>query len=361
MRSARIQGFPLCGRKRSVRNDGSVSTDPPVRDRPADLLAPLLVLGAVVALVSAGAARGLWLANLHNGLLALAFGCVAAWTLLVRHHHREAMLFAAVGVLESVVFLGRQVAHDATGHGASWWGWIGVWPLAVTLAALTWAVFCFPDGRALSPSWRHVAVVVTSVAALLSLCSALWPVEYAAADLSTPPPFRLGGARHAEDVWRVVAHPTYALIQVSWLLAVLARWRRANGMLRNQLAVLGVAVGVATVALLAGLAIFGSPRAGLLTVPLVPVAAGWGMVGLSLSRVVEEKRARGGLAGLSSRENEVLDLMAQGLSNKAIADQLHLSLKTVEPIVSSIFTKLELPADGATNRRVLAVRALLEE
>jgi DNA-binding NarL/FixJ family response regulator len=84
-------------------------------------------------------------------------------------------------------------------------------------------------------------------------------------------------------------------------------------------------------------------------------------VRLSLSRLIEKTRASGGLAGLSPRENEVLDLMAQGLSNRAISEQLHLSIKTVEPIVSSIFSKLQLPADATTNRRVLAVLALLGE
>ncbi|MEP7370487.1 MAG: helix-turn-helix transcriptional regulator [Dermatophilaceae bacterium] len=301
------------------------------------------------------------MANLHNGLLALTFGAVAAWTLLTRPAHREAMLFAVVGILEGVMFLGRQVAHDGHANGAAWWGWVGVWPLALTLAALTWAVYCFPDGRTLSRTWLVVAVIVTTVAVLLSLCSALWPVEYASVDLGTVPPFTLGGADTASDLWHAVAHPSYVLIQVTWLVAVVSRWRRANGILRNQLAVLGVAVSLTTVALLAGLLIAGSPRAGLLVTPLVPVAAGWGMVGLSLSRVVEDTRASGALAGLSPRENEVLDLMAQGLSNKAISDQLHLSLKTVEPIVSSIFTKLRLPADAGTNRRVLAVRALLDE
>lgn len=69
------------------------------------------------------------------------------------------------------------------------------------------------------------------------------------------------------------------------------------------------------------------------------------------------RTAASSLAGLSARENEVLDLMAQGLSNRAISEQLHLSIKTVEPIVSSTFTKLALPADATTNRRVLAVRA----
>ena len=320
---------------------------------------PLLVLGAVVGLVSAGCARGLWLPNLHNGLLALAFGCVAAWTMLVRPGNREALLFAVVGLLEGVLFLGRQVAHSTAGD-AAWWAWLGVWPLAVILAALTWTVLCFPEGQFLSRGWRRLAFVITGIAVALSTVSALWPVEYTAAGIHADPVFHLTGAETAADVWDAVAHPVYALIQLIWLIAVLARWRRANGILRNQLALLGAAVGIATVALAIGLLASGSPRPGLLATPLLPVAAGWGMVALSLGRVVEQSRARGGLAGLSPRENDVLDLMAQGLSNQAISDHLHLSLKTVEPVVSSIFTKLELPADSATNRRVLAVRALLD-
>ena len=49
--------------------------------------------------------------------------------------------------------------------------------------------------------------------------------------------------------------------------------------------------------------------------------------------------------------------MARGRSNAAICDELHLSIKTVEPVVSAIFTKLGLSADTANNRRVLAVLA----
>lgn len=49
--------------------------------------------------------------------------------------------------------------------------------------------------------------------------------------------------------------------------------------------------------------------------------------------------------------------MARGLSNAAVAEQLHLSIKTVEPVVGSIFAKLDLHADAASNRRVLAVLA----
>lgn len=340
-----------------MRHDDLVHPDQP---RPADLLTPLLVLGAVVALVASGFAFGVRGDNLHNGLLALTFGGVAAWTLLARPGHREALLFAAVGILQGVLFLGRQVAHSGSGSAASWWGWLGVWPLALILGVLTWSLLCFPEGRFLSARWRWWALVVLGAAVLLSLLSALWPVEYTAAGIRTPPPFTLAGTGTARSVWSAIAHPAYTLFQVTWLVGVLARWRQANGILRSQLALLGAALGIATVGLLAGLAVSGSPRAGLLLTPLLPVAAGWSMIHLSLTRVVEETRASGGLASLSPRENEVLDLMAQGMSNKAISEQLHLSLKTVEPIVSSIFTKLRLPADATTNRRVLAVRALLD-
>ena len=335
-----------------------VRTDEP---RALDLLTPLLVLGAVVALVSTGFAHGFWLANLHNGLLALAFGGVSAWTLLLRPRHREALLFGAVGVLEGALFLGRQVAHRGAADGDQWWGWVGVWPLALILAAVTWTVLCFPEGRFLSAGWRRLGYAIVAVAVGCSLLSALWPVEYAAAGLRLPHPFELGGLGAARDVWDVVAHPAYAVFQLTWVVGVVARWRKANGILRDQLALLGVAVGAATALLLIGLLVWDSPRLGLLVTPLVPVAAGWIMIRLSLSRVIEKSRAAGGLAGLSPRENEVLELMAQGFSNQAISEQLHLSIKTVEPIVSSIFVKLELPADSTLNRRVLAVRALLDD
>jgi DNA-binding NarL/FixJ family response regulator len=78
---------------------------------------------------------------------------------------------------------------------------------------------------------------------------------------------------------------------------------------------------------------------------------------LGLADVIAQQRQAGHLDGLSPRERDVLDLMARGRSNAAICDELHLSIKTVEPIVSTIFSKLGLHADAASNRRVLAVLA----
>ena len=80
---------------------------------------------------------------------------------------------------------------------------------------------------------------------------------------------------------------------------------------------------------------------------------------VSLADVVARESLDGHLDGLSPREHEVLQLMARGLSNVAICNELHLSIKTVEPVVSTIFIKLGLHADSASNRRVLAVLAYL--
>ena len=64
---------------------------------------------------------------------------------------------------------------------------------------------------------------------------------------------------------------------------------------------------------------------------------------------------------LSVRELEVLRLIAQGLSNAAIAAELYLAGKTVETVCTSIFRKLELHHSDHVNRRVLAVLTLLRE
>ena len=65
------------------------------------------------------------------------------------------------------------------------------------------------------------------------------------------------------------------------------------------------------------------------------------------------------LDDLTEREHEVLGLMAEGRSNKAIGERLFITEHTVEKHVQNIFSKLEIPATTDDHRRVLAVLTLL--
>ncbi|MGI5467230.1 response regulator [Streptomyces sp. CA-132043] len=61
------------------------------------------------------------------------------------------------------------------------------------------------------------------------------------------------------------------------------------------------------------------------------------------------------LQRLTSRERDVLDLMAQGYTNAAIAEQLYVSRSAVEKHINAIFDKLGLTGNAGYSRRVLAV------
>jgi hypothetical protein len=445
-------------------------------------LLPLLVVSGVVVLVAFGQARGLWLPNLHNGLLALSFAFVGAYVLFQRPGHREGMLFLTTGVVEAVMFFGRQTGHAPVAEGSRWLSWLGVWPVAIGLALTTLSVICFPDGRLPSVRWRWVAAAVVALAIACSALSAVWPVDYAAAGITTPDPVNRVAPAAVRTVWSAVAHPAYIAFQALWILAVIARWRTSGGHVRRQLTWVVGAAAISVAALAIGLAIWDTPRAGLLSAPLVPVAAGWAIVygqhqaaysalswlsrtgrpsedlSTGLAQAVAEAllasgatlwagrerlhaigvwpetdatiepvtfaelqqspstqlrvvRSRGEVVGalsldrprsnqlslaesrlfddlasqaalvidhiglasviarprptdhletLSPREREVLELMARGLSNAAICAELHLSIKTIEPVVSTIFTKFGLPPDASSNRRVLAVLTFLQ-
>lgn len=386
------------------------------------------------------------------------------------------------GVVEGVMFLGRQLGHSAAAEASPWWGWLGVWPLVVALALTTFAVICFPDGRLPSRRWRPVAAVIVALTLLCATLSAIWPVGYASVGVVTPHPLNSTAPALVAGIWSAVAHPTYFGFQVLWVLALVARWRSSDGLVRRQLAWLVTAAAVSLTSLVVGLAIWHTPVPGLITAALIPVAAGWAIVHgqhvaaydaltwlsrtgprsedlptdiasaaaqamagtgarlwmgtggdlhavgvwpetgedvpttsitalldsadlhvrvvesrgatigaltvdrsatdrlslaearlfgdlaaqaalvidhLTVSDVITRQRQAGHLEGLSQRERQVLELMARGLSNAAICDELHLSIKTVEPVVSTIFTKLELHPDATSNRRVLAVLAFV--
>jgi DNA-binding NarL/FixJ family response regulator len=79
-----------------------------------------------------------------------------------------------------------------------------------------------------------------------------------------------------------------------------------------------------------------------------------------VSRLLAAEHDVDPLAALTQRERQVLQLIAEGLSNPAIADRLGITLRSAEKYVSSIFAKLGLPDTGGEHRRVLAVLRFLE-
>lgn len=78
-----------------------------------------------------------------------------------------------------------------------------------------------------------------------------------------------------------------------------------------------------------------------------------------VARLFARKRRTDPLGQLTGREREVLALVAEGLSNRAIAARLFVTERTVEAHVKQIFLKLGLAADPESHRRVLAVLAYL--
>jgi DNA-binding NarL/FixJ family response regulator len=79
-----------------------------------------------------------------------------------------------------------------------------------------------------------------------------------------------------------------------------------------------------------------------------------------ITQLLGASRRADGIATLTSREREVLGLMAEGRSNSAIATKLVVSERAVEKHVGNIFSKLGLAPSDADHRRVLAVLRYLE-
>jgi DNA-binding NarL/FixJ family response regulator len=80
-----------------------------------------------------------------------------------------------------------------------------------------------------------------------------------------------------------------------------------------------------------------------------------------VAQLVERpRRGRDPLGELTDREREVLAAMAEGRSNRAIAQRLYITEHTVEKHVKSVFAKLRLPQTADDHRRVLAVLMFLD-
>jgi DNA-binding NarL/FixJ family response regulator len=79
-----------------------------------------------------------------------------------------------------------------------------------------------------------------------------------------------------------------------------------------------------------------------------------------VTQLMGASRRREALDRLTTREHEVLGLMAEGRSNAAIAEELVISARAVEKHIANVFAKLDLFPSDSDHRRVLAVLRYLE-
>jgi serine/threonine-protein kinase len=78
-----------------------------------------------------------------------------------------------------------------------------------------------------------------------------------------------------------------------------------------------------------------------------------------VTRLLGRRRPRDPLESLTSREREVLSLVAEGLSNRGIAERLTVTERTVEAHITSVFLKLDFDGSPNSHRRVLAALTFL--
>ena len=78
-----------------------------------------------------------------------------------------------------------------------------------------------------------------------------------------------------------------------------------------------------------------------------------------VARLLGRRRREDPVSRLTEREQEVLGLIAEGMSNRAVAERLFITERTVEAHVTQIFQKLGLPESPDQHRRVLAVLRFL--
>jgi DNA-binding NarL/FixJ family response regulator len=195
--------------------------------------------------------------------------------------------------------------------------------------------------RLLAEAGMEVVLKAADAQTLLQRIPEVRP-DVAVVDIRLPPDFTDEGLRAADTIR--AEHPEIAVLvlsqhlEASYAVRLLERFPGGIGyLLKDRVS-----------------------QVSLLTDAIERVAAGECVVDPTIiSRLVGRPGMAAPLGALTPRERDVLGLMAEGRSNRAIAGRLYLSEKTVEGNVKRIFDKLNLTAASGDNRRVLAVLAFL--
>ncbi|MCL6421852.1 response regulator transcription factor [Brachybacterium sp. JHP9] len=196
--------------------------------------------------------------------------------------------------------------------------------------------------RLLSESGHEVLAALPDATALLEAVGRLRP-DLALIDVRMPPTFTDEGIRAASLIR--AQNPEVALL----VLSQYVEERYASELIADSRGALGYVLKDRVADVEEFLRVVESVGAG-----------GTALDAEVIQQILVRSRRRSALAALTGREREVLQLMAEGRSNAAIAAELFISAGSVEKHISSLFLKLGLsPVDGE-NRRVLAVLRYLE-
>ena len=225
----------------------------------------------------------------------------------------------------------------------------------------------FPPLRNVSPHLRHISAVIADDSTLLREGLARL-LEESEIDV-------VGQARNADELMLKVRsyHPDVAIVDIRMPPTQTDEGIRAAKEIRAKHPDTGVLVLSQHVAHTYAVELLAESAQGLgyllkdrvadveeFTAAVHRVAEGGSALDpLVVTELVGRNRGDDPIEQLSPREREVLELMAEGRSNQAIGQRLFISPRAVEKHVTSIFTKLRLPAAAEDHRRVLAVLRFL--
>ncbi|WP_058234408.1 LuxR C-terminal-related transcriptional regulator [Devriesea agamarum] len=196
--------------------------------------------------------------------------------------------------------------------------------------------------RLLSDAGHEVVAAVSDATGLLDAVSRLTP-DLAIVDVRMPPTFTDEGIRAALLIR--AQNPGVALL----VLSQYVEERYASELIADSPGALGYVLKDRVADVADFLQILNTVGAG-----------GTSLDPEVIHQILVRSRRRSGLNQLTPREREVLQLMAEGRSNAAIAGALFISEGSVEKHISSLFGKLGLIHVEGENRRVMAVLRYLE-
>jgi DNA-binding NarL/FixJ family response regulator len=203
------------------------------------------------------------------------------------------------------------------------------------------ALFRQGIARLLADAGIDVVGEATDAAGLLEVVAASLP-DAAIVDIRMPPGHKEEGLEAADEIGRrfpeVAVLVLSQYVEAGYALRLLEGGRGGCGYLLKDRVL----------------------DAGQLVAALERVSAGEVVVdGELVEALLSRPRLGSPLDDLTGREREVLELMAEGLTDRGIAERLWLTPRTVETHVRHILRKLQLPVDASNNRRVHAVLAFL--